>query len=189
MTYGRPPDVLSVENTTPNWRRQIYEDLFHRPLWANPTTQSTVGQIGGRILYSIVDAFYVSGTNLFGRGYHFDGRRSISSEVTDAGLSVLADVVLVGSGSALKATKSAGKSVDEIIGAADDVAKGSVKAFPRSVNASWGKVFKYRHGGNMSAIEHIMYRHSYNSGFNDVSRFSKGKTVKMIKGYVDEALK
>ena len=64
-----------------------------------------------------------------------------------------------------------------------------MKALPRSVNASWGKVFKYRHGGNMSAIEHIMYRHSANSRFSDVSRFSNGTTAKMIKGYVDDALK
>lgn len=64
-----------------------------------------------------------------------------------------------------------------------------MKALPRNVNASWGKVFYYRHGGNMSSIEHIMYRHSYNSGFSNVRRFSKGTTAKMIKGYVDDALK
>ena len=129
IDLGRPPDVLSVENTTPNWWRQIYEDLFHRPLWANPTTQSTVGQIGGRILYSIADAFYVTGTNLFGTAYHFDGSRATSTEVTDAGLSVLAEVVLIGSGSALKATKSAGKSVDEILVAGDEALKAGDKIF------------------------------------------------------------
>ena len=40
----------------------------------------------------------------------------------------------------------------------------------------------------MSAIEHIMHGHSFNSGFSNVSKFSKGTAVKMIKKYVDEAL-
>ncbi|WP_283423024.1 DUF6443 domain-containing protein [Chryseobacterium profundimaris] len=69
------------------------------------------------------------------------------------------------------------------------VAKAEVKLLNYGVKASWGKVFKYRHGGEMSAIEHIMHRHAYNSGFTNVSRFSQGTSVKMIKGYVDDAIK
>ncbi len=65
----------------------------------------------------------------------------------------------------------------------------STKLLGRGVNASWGKVFNYRHGGQMSAIEHIMYRHAHNSGFANVSRFSQGTSAKMIKGYVDQAVK
>lgn len=57
------------------------------------------------------------------------------------------------------------------------------------VNASWGKLFNYRHGGQMSAIEHIVYRHSYSSGFANVSRFSQGTSPKMIKEYVEAAIK
>ncbi|MBW1650879.1 MAG: hypothetical protein JRJ44_09465, partial [Deltaproteobacteria bacterium] len=53
--------------------------------------------------------------------------------------------------------------------------------------AKWG-VNHYRHGGQMSAIEHINYRHSFNSEFQNVSKFSKGTSVKYIKSYVDEAL-
>ena len=41
----------------------------------------------------------------------------------------------------------------------------------------------------MSAIEHIMYRHSYNAGFSNVSRFAQGTNARMIKGYVDQAVK
>jgi hypothetical protein len=32
----------------------------------------------------------------------------------------------------------------------------------------------YKHGGEMYAIEHIMYRHASNSGFANVSRFAEG---------------
>ncbi|WP_370900944.1 hypothetical protein [Chryseobacterium gossypii] len=56
-------------------------------------------------------------------------------------------------------------------------------------NASWGKSFNYKHGGEMSTIEHINYRHSYNTGFSNVSKFSEGTSVKMIKGYVDQAIR
>ena len=41
----------------------------------------------------------------------------------------------------------------------------------------------------MSAIEHIMYRHAFNSGFRDVSRFVKGTSVRDIRGFVDDALR
>lgn len=41
----------------------------------------------------------------------------------------------------------------------------------------------------MSAIEHINYRHNYNSGFQNVSRFNEGTSVKNIKSYVDDALR
>ena len=57
------------------------------------------------------------------------------------------------------------------------------------VTANWGKFFNYRHGGQMSAIEHIMYRHAHHSDFANVSRFSQGTSAKMIKGYVDQAIK
>lgn len=56
------------------------------------------------------------------------------------------------------------------------------------VNAKWG-VNRYRHGGEISAIEHINYRHAYNSGFEGVSRFSKETSIKNIKSYVDDALR
>jgi hypothetical protein len=41
----------------------------------------------------------------------------------------------------------------------------------------------------MSTIEHIMYRHSANSGFKNVSRFAEETTVRDIRDYVDEALR
>ena len=62
-------------------------------------------------------------------------------------------------------------------------------ALPRGVVAQWGKVFHYNHGGSMSAIEHITYRHSFNNGFSNTSRFSSDTSVKMIKGYVDQAVR
>jgi hypothetical protein len=41
----------------------------------------------------------------------------------------------------------------------------------------------------MSAIEHINYRHNFNSGFENVSRFAEGTSVRQIRGYVDDALR
>jgi filamentous hemagglutinin len=41
----------------------------------------------------------------------------------------------------------------------------------------------------MTGVEHIMYRHSAESGFPNVSRYAKGTTARDIVGYVDEALR
>jgi len=59
---------------------------------------------------------------------------------------------------------------------------------PRQIAAEWS-VNTYRHGGQMSAIEHINYRHGFNSGFKDVSRFAEGTSARQIQGYVDDALR
>jgi RHS repeat-associated protein len=59
---------------------------------------------------------------------------------------------------------------------------------PRQIQASWG-VNTYRHGGLMSGIEHIMYRHGSNSGFANVSRFTQGTRIGDISRYVDSALR
>ncbi|MCP4990015.1 MAG: hypothetical protein GY928_29400 [Colwellia sp.] len=39
----------------------------------------------------------------------------------------------------------------------------------------------------MTAIEHIYSRHSYSSGYSNVSKFSEGTRVKDIKLMVDQA--
>jgi hypothetical protein len=41
----------------------------------------------------------------------------------------------------------------------------------------------------MSTIEHINYRHAYNSGFSGVSRYAEGTSVRDIKGYFDYVLR
>jgi hypothetical protein len=41
----------------------------------------------------------------------------------------------------------------------------------------------------MSTIEHINYRHAWNSGFENVSRFADGTSVRQILGLVDDALR
>ena len=41
----------------------------------------------------------------------------------------------------------------------------------------------------MSAIEHISYRHAFNSGFKNVSRFAQGTSARNIRSYVDQALR
>ena len=71
------------------------------------------------------------------------------------------------------------------------VANKGVKALPapRQVDANLGAVNNYRHGGQMSAIEHINYRHASNSGFSNVSRFSEGTSVRNIRSYIDDALR
>jgi Flp pilus assembly pilin Flp len=58
----------------------------------------------------------------------------------------------------------------------------------RQIEAAWG-ASKYRHGGQMTGMEHIMYRHSANSGFANVSRFANGTTARNVIGYVDDALR
>ncbi len=68
--------------------------------------------------------------------------------------------------------------------------KPATKALPaaRQVDAAWGAGV-YKHGGLMSSIEHINYRHAFGSGFKNVSRFSEGTSVRQIKQYVDDALR
>ena len=58
----------------------------------------------------------------------------------------------------------------------------------RQVDVAWG-VNTYRQGGTMSTIEHINYRHAWNSGFENVSRFAEGTSVRQIQGLVDDALR
>lgn len=65
----------------------------------------------------------------------------------------------------------------------------AAKLAPRQIDASWGGLIKYKHGGSMTAIEHINYRHAYTSGFSNVSKYSKGTSVRSIQGYVDDALR
>jgi hypothetical protein len=58
----------------------------------------------------------------------------------------------------------------------------------RQIEAAWG-ASTYRHGGLMTGMEHIMYRHSAGSGFANVSRFAEGTTARNIMDYVDDALR
>jgi hypothetical protein len=66
----------------------------------------------------------------------------------------------------------------------------AAKALPaaRQVTAKWGASV-YRHGGLMTGMEHIMYRHAANSGFANVSRFAHGTTAKHVVSYVGDALR
>jgi len=66
----------------------------------------------------------------------------------------------------------------------------AAKALPSGpkIAAEWG-ADTYRHGGLMSTIEHINYRHAYGSGFSGVSRYAEGTSVRDIKGYVDYVLR
>jgi hypothetical protein len=86
-----------------------------------------------------------------------------------------------------------GKGVGRALKALPAVTKaagGGARALPaaRQIEAAWG-ASTYRHGGLMTGIEHIMYRHSASSGFANVSRFAPGTTARNIVGYVDEALR
>lgn len=69
-------------------------------------------------------------------------------------------------------------------------AGGAARALPgaRQIEAAWG-ASTYRHGGLMTGMEHIMYRHSAGSGFANVSRYAQGTTARNIVGYVDDALR
>jgi hypothetical protein len=58
----------------------------------------------------------------------------------------------------------------------------------RQVQASWG-ASTYKEGGLMTGIEHINYRHAYNSGFSNVSRYAQGTSAGDIASMVDDALR
>jgi hypothetical protein len=81
-----------------------------------------------------------------------------------------------------------GKLTDEM----DDGVPAATPAAPalpaRQIQAAWG-ASKYKHGGLMNGIEHIMYRHAANSGFANVSRYAPGTTARQVTGYVDDALR
>jgi hypothetical protein len=55
------------------------------------------------------------------------------------------------------------------------------------IEAKWGPNFNYRHGGSMSAIQQINYRHWHNSGFENTSKFSSSTSVRDIRTYVESA--
>ncbi len=50
-----------------------------------------------------------------------------------------------------------------------------------------GQILHYRHEPDLPPIEHIMSKHEPKSGYNGVSKFAEGTSVKMIKSMVEEA--
>lgn len=116
-------------------------------------------------------------------GYFFAGEAVASLQAGNYGLATLyalgavADVGLLAAGPI------------GIVGRASlGVAARGVGAAERQIAAAWG-AGTYRHGGLMTSIEHIMYRHGSNSGFSNVSRFSQGTGMRDISNYVDSALR
>lgn len=77
-----------------------------------------------------------------------------------------------------------------IVVATGVAANNGIRALPSGpkIAAEWG-ADTYRHGGLMSTIEHVNYRHAYGSGFSGVSRYAEGTSVRDIKGYVDYVLR
>ncbi|MEI6196500.1 MAG: hypothetical protein WCS42_19440, partial [Verrucomicrobiota bacterium] len=71
--------------------------------------------------------------------------------------------------------------------AADGTGARLALSAPRQVDFSWGALNTYREGGQMSAIEHINYRHAFDSGFSDVSRYAEGTSARDIQGFVNQA--
>ncbi|MGX5728772.1 DUF637 domain-containing protein [Metapseudomonas otitidis] len=59
---------------------------------------------------------------------------------------------------------------------------------PRQIDASWSSN-TYKHGGLMTGIEHVFYRHGPDSGFSNTSKFAAGTSLKDISKYVDSALR
>ncbi|MEP9382599.1 putative T7SS-secreted protein [Nocardioides cheoyonin] len=59
----------------------------------------------------------------------------------------------------------------------------------RKLEAHWQGTTNYNHGGEMTAIEHINYRHAYGSGFTNVSHFAEGTSARDIYSMVDQALR
>jgi RHS repeat-associated protein len=73
------------------------------------------------------------------------------------------------------------------VGRSADAGRGAGAA-ERQIAAAWGAGV-YRHGGLMTSIEHVMYRHGFKSGFSNVSRFAEGTRIRDISNYVDSALR
>jgi hypothetical protein len=101
--------------------------------------------------------------------------RALFDDRVMAGVSLLASAVTVGGAPNFAAVRTAG---------------GATRALPaaRRIEAAWS-ASTYRHGGLMTGMEHIIYRHSASSGFANVSRYARGTTARNIVGYVDEALR
>ena len=77
--------------------------------------------------------------------------------------------------------------VEQILPAAEGSGEILALPGPRQVDYSWGAMNTYREGGDMTAIEHINYRHAFDSGFSNVSRFSEDTSASDIQSYVDQA--
>jgi hypothetical protein len=60
---------------------------------------------------------------------------------------------------------------------------------PRQIDARWGGSTRYKHGGEMTAIQHVMFRHGPASGFSSTSKFSKGTSLSDVAKYADTALR
>ncbi|MDD9950056.1 MAG: hypothetical protein OXT67_00680 [Zetaproteobacteria bacterium] len=62
-----------------------------------------------------------------------------------------------------------------------------VKGLPGpKVKAQWG-VSRYKHGGEMTGVEHVIYKHGANTTFKN-SKYLPGTKARDIKSYTDEAL-
>ncbi|MFC7449722.1 putative T7SS-secreted protein [Rhodococcus daqingensis] len=61
-------------------------------------------------------------------------------------------------------------------------------ALPRGSGWAHRGADTYRHGGLMSTIEHVMYRHGPDSGFEGVGRFLPGTSVSDIRTMVNQVL-
>jgi hypothetical protein len=107
----------------------------------------------------------------------------------EAGVAVASGGVASGVGKIDKLADAAGMA-DKAGDAAKFAARGTTRALPapRQIEAAWG-ASRYRHGGLMTGMEHIMYRHSTSSGFANVSRFAEGTTARNIMDHVDDALR
>jgi hypothetical protein len=69
------------------------------------------------------------------------------------------------------------------------VASGGERPAPPQLQANWGTLNHYRHGGLMTAIEHINYRHGFDADLKNVGRFAKETSIRNIQSYVDDALR
>lgn len=59
---------------------------------------------------------------------------------------------------------------------------------PRQVAAHWSAGW-YKHGGFMTGVEHIFYRHGFKSAWTDASKFAQGMRLRDLAALVDRALR
>lgn len=63
------------------------------------------------------------------------------------------------------------------------------ESLPRKVDASWEGERNYRHGGRMTAMEHVMLRHGPDTAWPESGRFAAGTTPGDIERLVERALR
>jgi RHS repeat-associated protein len=170
-------------DTAPS-RFRVLNQGAGRPPWFDAVANGFWSQLGDDAVALVragrhpIDTVLGVGTGLYGALSHpKDTARSVINGFKS-------DVAAIASGDG----DAAGRTLASLVPDNSPPIGLTIPVPAHQIVAEWGAGM-YHEGGFMTAIEHIMYRHSFESGFEGVSRFAEGTTARMIKRYVDEALR